>query len=270
MTGAAILILIAVALLVWPRTDLLPRGHRAERGTNIPARLAALIAPSVGRRWIASAAAVSITAVALVAPWHAALCAGVLAALTTDSWLQARRRRLDEAQRVNDVDTLQALAAELRAGNDISAAFRSAGSMARTPMCRALGRAAQAVEMGDDPAASLERTGSAEVQPLAGLVRLSGSTGIALAEAIEVLADDATEAAVARREVASLVAGPRATAGMLTLLPVFGIVMGQMIGADPWRVLLHTSAGAITMITGTALAAAGVMWTATMVRRAEG
>lgn len=269
MTASVVLLLLSVALLAWPHRHRITAGDPATRWAGLRDRVAAVWRPEQGPRWILGPAAVCAAAVALFAPWHAVLSAGVLTAVAASSWAQARERRRVANRLARAVETLQAVAAELRAGNDLAAALRSAGTVADTAMCAALTRAAQAIQMGDDPAASLERTAADGVDQLAGLVRLSGSRGIALAEAVEVLAGDATEQAIARRDVASLLAGPRATAALLTLLPVFGIVMGQTIGADPWQVLLHTSAGAIAMIAGTVLAAAGVIWTGAMVRGAE-
>jgi tight adherence protein B len=270
MTVSIALLVLAIGLLLWPgggrRFDVVAS---TIGGRRVWERFTTLSIPDRSGRWIIGTAAVVGTLVALFAPWHAALSAGVLSAVAASSWSQGQVRRRDAARLAQDVETLQAIAAELRAGNDLAAALRSAGTIADTTMCSALTRAAHAIQMGHDPAASLDRAGVDGVDQLAGLVRLSGARGIALAEAVEVLAGDATERANARRDVASLLAGPRATAAMLTLLPLFGILMGQTIGADPWRVLLHTSAGAIAMLAGTALAAAGVLWTGAMVGGAE-
>lgn len=263
MTGSAVLLLLATALWVWPARNLAAGLREAS------VRTMSLSLPEHGGRWIPGLSAICAAVVALFVPWHAALCAGALAAVAAWSWAQARQRRLKARQLAGDVEALQAVAAELQAGNDLTAALHSAGTTADTPMCAALLRAAHATQMGDDPAASLQRTELADVEQLAGLVGLSGSRGVALAEAVEALAGDAAERADARRDIASLLAGPRATAALLTLLPIFGLMMGQAIGADPWRVLLHTSAGAIAMIVGTALAVAGVLWTAAMVGTAE-
>ena len=269
MSAAAALLLLSVAFLAWPHRGRLGRGRTRGSSINLWTRIKTMPLPKEGGRWILGAATICATVVALFAPWHAAICVGALSAVAGASWAQAHARRLQVVSLARDVETLQAIAAELRAGNDLARSLRSAGTVADTPMCTAIIRAAHAIGMGDDPAASLERTGVPGVDQLAGLVRLSGSRGIALADAVEMLASDAAERANARRDVTSLLAGPRATAAMLTLLPLFGIVMGQTIGADPWRVLLHTSAGAIAMIAGTALAAAGVLWTSAMVSGAQ-
>ncbi|MFV0532596.1 MAG: type II secretion system F family protein [Cumulibacter sp.] len=265
--AAAALGVLAMAVLLWPSHSH-PIGRGPDR-VGFRERLAALEVPEHPGRWIVGVAAVCAAAVAFIAPWHAAISAGVLSAIAASSWAQGRRRRADALMLSRDVETLQAIGAELRAGNDLAAALRSAGTVADTRMCAALTRAAQAIRMGDDPGAALERTAVSGVHRLAGLVRLSGSAGIALAEAVEVLADDATTQAHVRRDVTSLLAGPRATAALLTMLPAFGIVMGQTIGADPWRVLMHTNAGAIAMLVGTVLAAAGVWWTNAMVNGAQ-
>lgn len=269
MSAAAVGMVLAGALLLWPARPRPTALGSRRAGADLRRWRAGLGQPRGGARWTLGGATVVTALLALAVPWHAAVCAGLLAAVSARFWAEGRARRATAQRLARDVETLQAVASELRSGNHLATALRSAGTTADTAMCRALTRAAHAIDLGDDPASSLERTGAAGAAQLAGLVRLSGERGIALAHAVEILAADADDEAAAGRDVDSLLAGPRATAALLTLLPVFGLIMGQTIGADPWRVLLHSTAGAVAMVAGTVLAASGMLWTGALVRTAR-
>jgi tight adherence protein B len=66
----------------------------------------------------------------------------------------------------------------------------------------------------------------------------------------------------------AVVAGPRASAGVLAGLPVLGLLMGSGVGADPWRVLTTTGTGTVLLVAGVALEGAGLAWSARLIRRA--
>ena len=69
--------------------------------------------------------------------------------------------------------------------------------------------------------------------------------------------------------MAAQLAGPRATAVLLALLPVFGLAMGNALGADPLAVLVGTPVGRGCLVLGLLLEVAGLLWTARITRRAE-
>ena len=55
-------------------------------------------------------------------------------------------------------------------------------------------------------------------------------------------------------------AGARTTATMLAGLPVLGIGLGQLIGAEPMRFLLSGGPGGWLLVVGVALGCAGLLW----------
>jgi hypothetical protein len=63
-------------------------------------------------------------------------------------------------------------------------------------------------------------------------------------------------------------AGPRATAAVLTGLPLLGIGLGQLVGADPLAVLRSGLLGQALLVTGVALALAGAEWSDRILRGA--
>jgi tight adherence protein B len=99
-------------------------------------------------------------------------------------------------------------------------------------------------------------------------VALDGGAG--LAAALDRVAAALRAEADQREDLRAQLAGPRSTAVLLALLPVFGLVLGTGLGAHPSEVLLHTPAGLCCLLAGTALEWAGLAWTARIIRAAEG
>ena len=54
--------------------------------------------------------------------------------------------------------------------------------------------------------------------------------------------------------------GPKATAMVLSILPVVGIGMGGLLGADPLHFLLGGGTGGVLLVAGTGLTTAGFVW----------
>lgn len=78
---------------------------------------------------------------------------------------------------------------------------------------------------------------------------------------------EAEEDAEAARQTA--LAGPRATVRLLTWLPFLGLGLGMLLGVDPLKVL-GTPWGAAALTAGLGLTTAGRIWSARLVRAAEG
>jgi tight adherence protein B len=72
-----------------------------------------------------------------------------------------------------------------------------------------------------------------------------------------------------RDDLRAQLAGARSTAVLLAVLPVFGLALGTLLGAEPLRVLFHTPAGVACLLVGGALECVGVWWAMRIVRRAE-
>lgn len=80
----------------------------------------------------------------------------------------------------------------------------------------------------------------------------------------ESLAADAAE----RDDVEAALAGPRATARVLGWLPLLGVALGTVLGADPVGVLLGGGLGTTAGVAGVLLLVAGRRWTAALLTRA--
>jgi tight adherence protein B len=179
------------------------------------------------------------------------------------------RRREAARRRAAVIELCAGLAAELGAGGTARESLNAA-SLA-VPDVAHLGAVAAAPH--GDVAQALQtaagRPGGAGLLSLAACWRVSERSGSALAPSVSRLAATLRDEEQVRREVAAQLAGPRATSVLLALLPLFGLLMGGALGADPLAVLVGTPAGRACLISGLLLEAIGLVWTARITRRAE-
>jgi tight adherence protein B len=106
---------------------------------------------------------------------------------------------------------------------------------------------------------------------LAGLAacwQVCSSAGSGLAAGVDRLEEGLRAAEAQRRAIETELAAPRATAGLLAVLPVGGVWLAAALGAHPIHVLLHTSLGIGCLFVGLALDGLGLMWTGRIVNRA--
>ncbi|MDP3711684.1 MAG: type II secretion system F family protein [Mycobacteriales bacterium] len=199
----------------------------------------------------------------------AALLAPV-AALVVRSARRERTRAVRTArEQRRAVEAVQALGSELRAGRTPGDALGVAAEQATGPVGTALRRASQAASLGGDvPAALMSTDGCALLGSLAVCWRVCSGTGSGLAAAVERIAEGLVADADRRRALESELAGPRATAGLLAVLPVAGVGLAAGLGGDPLQVLLHTPVGAVCLVAGVVLDLLGLLWTRALVRRA--
>lgn len=174
-----------------------------------------------------------------------------------------RRRLARERSRV--IQALGTLAAEVEAGLPPDAALvRAAGTPPAWP------RAARHARGGGDvPAALLE---DAVDQPVLGQLAACwriAARGSGLADAVRQLAATARASEDVRVEMEGQLAGPRATARLLSLLPLVGMGLGMMLGSDPLGWLLSTGPGRLCLVAGILLTAVGAWWTARIAAAVE-
>jgi tight adherence protein B len=125
---------------------------------------------------------------------------------------------------------------------------------------------------GETPRACLERLAAAPGAPPA-LLALSAAwalcedVGAPLADVLDAVADGLRQDAEVEAEIESALAAPRSTARLLAWLPMAGLALGQLVGARPVHVLMHSSAGRLCAVTGLGLAVAGRWWARRLVER---
>jgi tight adherence protein B len=214
----------------------------------------------------AAGPAVAAGAAGLVAAGPGGAAAALLVAVVVRRRrVSARERRAAGATADELAGALRRMTDELRAGGHPVTAL--AGCAADGPLAtRLLAPAAAAAGLGESVAAALRSAGDSAGAARADLDRIA--TAWALAERHGVpLADliaDAHDAIRWRRrfaaEVAAQLAGPRATATVLSALPALGLALGQLVGADPLGVLRGGLLGQALLVTGVGLAVAGSAW----------
>jgi tight adherence protein B len=177
--------------------------------------------------------------------------------------LVARRRRIG-ADRQAAIRALSALAAELCAGTHPQRALVMTGESVWPSACGA-------VRLGGDIPEALRADAQRMplIAPLAACWAVAAQHGNGLAVAVTRMNAQARVAEDIRVQLLAQMAGPRATARILMMLPVFGIAMGMMMGVDPVGWLLGSPLGFGCLACGLALTTLGYWWTSAIARRVE-
>ena len=186
----------------------------------------------------------------------------VTAAVGTRLWSARQSSRQREATVDATVELTAALAAELRAGRTPALALAAAGPWAG-PLRSAVSSAAVAVGAGLPPADGLllaaTEPGAAALRQVAAAWRVTEATGGRLAAVLDRLTDTLDAERELQLELDSALAAPRATVVLLAALPLLGLMLGQSLGAHPFRLLLHRPLGWGLMAVAGLLDAAGVV-----------
>lgn len=267
VTSASVAIAgIAAALVVLP--------DRPSR-----ARLRALWPPLHGQRWrrVPLRNGSLVAAVAALLGWFAAGAGGAVSA-ALGAWTAqrqwARRRHVHRMTQLATelAEAVRRIADELRTGAHPAAAV--AGASHDGPAARAvLAPVVAAARLGESIPTALARQARDHPETAGVLDRIGRAWavadrhGVPLADLLScVHAELAWRLRYAARVRADL-AGPRATAAVLTALPVVGLLLGQLTGADPVGVLRH-SVGQVLLAAGVGLTVAGAAWSERILSRA--
>lgn len=215
-----------------------PGGHRLGRrrpGLDLSA-VRSMVLTALDGPWWRPVLAVSATAAVVAGTAGgpvAATVAAVYAGLGVHEWRRRAGRRRAEVRRAAYLDELASMVAELRAG--IPAAVVAAGRD--------------------------ETSGAGRLDRLTGAVwGLAERTGAPAADLLDRIESDARTADRSARTAVAQAAGAQTTAMLLAALPLGGIGLGYLIGADPLAMLLHTPWGAACAIAALLLQCAGLKW----------
>lgn len=247
-----------VVVLVRPR----PAGQRL-------AAWSAVSSPPPGTRTIrfedlVVAAAVGSLLVALRLPLVIAMAGGLLPLGWQRLRTNRRRNRQRDAREAAVAELTFALAGELRAGRTPSEALRAAATTAG-PLSDACLAASAAVAAGGSAAAELEMAsrlpGATRLRSVAAAWRVTESAGGRVAVVLERLGEAMDRDDQVRRELDAALAAPKATMVLLAGLPMFGLGLGEAIGAHPIHLLLYTPIGWGLLAGAALLDTAGVVVT---------
>ncbi|MEI6620406.1 MAG: type II secretion system F family protein [Actinomycetes bacterium] len=188
------------------------------------------------------------------------------------SWIVGcvRHRTECAGRRSAALEVLAAFAAELRAGQPVRTALERACAAAPRAVCP---RAVGVARLGGDVPRALQLDAADQGLPvlrsLAALWQVAEGSGAGLAKAVDRLCIAEGSNEQVRRSLASELAGPKATAKVLAVLPVIGLLMGSGLGASPLGWLLGSPWGLAVLLAGVVLEWAGLWWTARLTRAVE-
>lgn len=159
-----------------------------------------------------------------------------------------------------------AVAGELRAGSDGPRALRVCHERHGVAP-----HAARAAAVGGDVATALARDAvrTPVLRPVAAAWGIAHQTGAGLAGVLDNIADGHRRSAAVQRDLAVELAGPRATARLMSLLPLIGVGLAILLGADPVGWLTSSVAGIACLVVGLALNGLGFWWMNQIVRKVE-
>ena len=246
-------------------------------GQSAAGRWRRLTVPAVAdsRRRVAVAAVVTCAfAVGVLGPGGAVVLIG-LVGVGVVVMQRARRVALLDETRVALVDLCRAMAAELRAGRPLADAFTAAAGDAPVQVAHALGpavavcRRGDAADLADVLRVAARAPGCSALRSVAACWQVATSSGSTLAPAIERVGDALQDDIDLRRDVRSLLAGPRATMRLLAVLPVVGLLLGSAIGARPLSFLLRSPPGWGCLTGALLFDAAGIAWSRRIAARAN-
>ena len=90
--------------------------------------------------------------------------------------------------------------------------------------------------------------------------QLASTHGLPIASVMRTAQRDIVERERFSARVDAGLAGARATAAVLAGLPMLGVGLGQLIGADPLRLLLSGGFGGWLLLIGVTLTCCGLWW----------
>jgi tight adherence protein B len=269
------LVALAVAVVTWPvprQVDLRLRGlvqadRLAAPGTSAPALRWRRVVRSRGL-----IGAVVLGLGAAGAAWRGPIvgvtCAGA-AALVLAGVVRAAGRAVARSRDRDLSAALRMIRAELDVGSSGGVALAAAAAVAGSH-APAFTAAATAVADGSDIVSAVAAAGAdPELIVIAQAWQLAATLGLPVADVLARVDDDVQARREQTRAVASALAGPRSSAALLAGLPVLGVVLGLAMGARPLQVLFDTRAGPLLLLAGCVFDAAGVLWTARLIRSAE-
>ncbi|KDN16384.1 type II secretion system F family protein [Amycolatopsis rifamycinica] len=241
MIGAWFPLCVGAALACWPAPP-----NRLQVMIESPATVRI---PELWRvvRWLLPAAVAG-----LVAGAGGAIAAGVLTLAWSQEWRAHRRATADLTMAAHTATALRTMVAELRSGaHPVTAAEAAADVVpAVAGDLHALATAARLDTELRAPA----------LPQLAAAWTLGKRHGLPMAEVLDAARRDAEAGLASARRMRAKLAGPRASAAVLTGLPVLCVLLGHAMGAAPLPVLIGSTPGQLLLVAGCLLLWAGTAW----------
>ena len=251
MSGAALalaLALVAIPAASWRRLESL-----------------GLLAPAHRRFPVLPCAAAAAVALAVLLPVSLVTACSIVAATMWIRRNRQRRVRRRTAESAALQGALDVLVGELRVGAHPVAAFSVAATEVDGAVAASLRAVAARGRLGADVAAGLRGASRSSSLPahwdqLALCWQLAQDHGLAIATLMQTAQRDIVERDRFSAKVDAGMTGARTTAAVLAGLPLLGVGLGQLIGAEPVRFLLSGGVGGWLLVIGVTLACCGLLW----------
>ncbi len=112
------------------------------------------------------------------------------------------------------------------------------------------------------------RSGAEELELVGAAWTLADVSGVALADAVDLAGRLLRESRSRQARLDVLLAGPRATMALLTMLPLAGPAVGLLFGIAPLRLYAGSPLSLLSAACGIALLVVGRLWCRALLRRA--
>jgi tight adherence protein B len=257
-----------LALLCWPRSS--PGSRLATLLQGAPTHRTS---PWTPPRFLFPLLLCTAAAAAVPVLGPGAVVAAALLVLAVRLHRNARVRARAQVSAVSELaEAVRAVVAGLRAGAHPATVADSVAVDAAPQPRQVLRELAATARLGVGPETVALPTGEDPVtgQAVRRLQRawsLAQRHGLPLAEVLDSVRRDLDATARFTGQTDARMAGPRASAAVLALLPMSGLLLGEAMGARPGRVLLTTTPGQVLLVLGAALIFAGVAWTVRLTRQ---
>lgn len=189
--------------------------------------------------------------------------AGLAVSLTRD----VRRARRAERRSARIVESIRLISGELSAGTPLPDALAAAAELV-PEHAGALRHAAAEARTAGDPARPLLATGDGVLAGAGHAVRVAARCGAPVSVVLARVESDVEARRRRRRELATAIAGPRASCVLLAVLPLLGVGLGGLMGAHPTAFLFGSHAGRLLTCGAVLLDAIGVLWARRIVHQA--
>ena len=244
-------LLLSVALLVFPSS---PLGRLTQRTRR-----------ALSPRWLIRVAGCAGVAAVVLLPLTTVLAVVVVSATGCFRYRRRRRSRRASDEGSTLQTALDVLVGELRVGSHPVEAFCVAADETGGTVASSLRAVAARARLGADVPAGLRSEARSSALPaqwerLAVCWQLASEQGLAIATLMRAAQRDIAERQRFSARVLSGMAGARATAAILTGLPVLGVLLGQLIGARPLKFLLNGHVGGWLLVIGSTLTCGGLLW----------
>ena len=133
-------------------------------------------------------------------------------------------------------------------------------------------RAVRACRLGADVSEALKQDAASTRSLLystAAVWEVAHSSGSSLADLLQKISEGQRKTLGVRRALHVELAGPRTTARLMSALPVLGLILGVMLGANPLSWLISSPVGIAVLLGGLSLNFFGYRWINKIVARVE-